>query len=106
MPVKEAYLPLGVGGDVGFVGDQDDGDAFFVEFAEQRHDFFAGVAVEVAGRLVGEDQAGGVDQGAGDGDALLLAAGDARGQGIGVAFQTNPGEHAAGLFTAGVTLDA
>ena len=32
------------------------------------------LGVEVAGRLVGEDQLGVADQGAGDGDALLLAA--------------------------------
>ena len=38
------------------------------------HDVGAGVAVEVAGRLVGEDQRGFGDERPGDGDALLLAA--------------------------------
>ena len=41
---------------------------------EHLHHFLAMLGVEVAGRLVGEDQLGVADQGAGDGDALLLAA--------------------------------
>ena len=39
----------------------------------------AGLRVEVAGRLVGEDDGRFGDQGAGDGDPLLLAAGELRG---------------------------
>ena len=65
-----------VGGDVQFVRDHDDGDAGVVEFLKQPHDFDAGARVEIAGRLVGQHQFGPVDQGAGDGDALLLAAGN------------------------------
>ena len=64
-----------VGGDVQFVRDHDDGDAGVVEFLEQAHDLDAGAGVEIAGRLVGQDQFRLVDQGAGDGDALLLSAG-------------------------------
>ncbi len=45
------------------------------ELAEELEDHLAGVRVEVAGRFVGEDDLGIVDQRAGDGDALLLAAG-------------------------------
>ena len=56
------------------VGHHDDGRAFLVELAEHAHDFFAVRRVEVAGRLVGEDQLGLPDKRAGDGDALLLAA--------------------------------
>ena len=56
------------------VGDHDDGRAFLVELAEHPHHLLAMRGVEVAGRLVGEDQLGLADQGAGDGDALLLAA--------------------------------
>ena len=57
------------------VGDQDDRAARRVELVEEGHDLGARMAVEVAGRLVGEDQRGFGDERAGDGDALLLAAG-------------------------------
>jgi hypothetical protein len=63
-------------GDVGLVGDDDDGVALGVEIVEERHDLVAGLGVEVAGGFVGEDDGGLVDQGAGDGDALALAAGE------------------------------
>ena len=42
---------------------------------KQADDLGAGVGVEVAGRLVGEQDARAIDQGAGDGGALHLAAG-------------------------------
>jgi len=42
---------------------------------EQGDDFLAGGEVQVAGRLVGQDDGRGVGQGTGDGHALLLAAG-------------------------------
>ena len=57
------------------MGDDDQRDARSVEFFEQAHDFFTGGAVEVAGRFVGEDHRRLHDRGAGDGDALALAAG-------------------------------
>lgn len=56
------------------VGDLDDGGAFVVEFGEEVHDFPALVGVEIAGGFVGEDQARAGDDGAGDGDELLLSA--------------------------------
>ena len=40
---------------------------------QQVKDHAAGLFVEVAGRLIGQDQVRFVGQGAGDGDALLLA---------------------------------
>ena len=60
--------------DVVLVGDQDDRLAAGVELVEDLHDLLAGPGVEVAGRLVGEDDRRAVDQGAGDGDALALSA--------------------------------
>ena len=45
-----------------------------MELAEERGDLGAGVAVEVAGRLVGEDQGGFSDERPCHRDALLLAA--------------------------------
>ena len=58
------------------MGDEDDGAALMGEFAEEVEDELAGVGVEVSGGLVGEDNLGVVDEGACDGDALLLAAGE------------------------------
>ena len=63
-----------VGGDVGLVRDEDDRVAGLVEPLEQRHDFDAGLRVEVAGRLVGEQDRRVVDERARDRDALALAA--------------------------------
>ena len=58
------------------VGHDDDRRPQRVDALEQGHDLQRAVRVEVAGRLVGDDRAGVVDKGAGDGDALLLAAGE------------------------------
>ena len=61
----------------GVVGDEEDGDALVaVEALQEVHDFVAGFGVEVAGGFVGEDEFGLVNESAGDGDALLLAAGE------------------------------
>ena len=57
------------------MGDDDDGAAFGVDGLEEVGDFFLGLGVELAGGLIGEDDVRVVDQGAGDGDALFLAAG-------------------------------
>jgi hypothetical protein len=45
-----------------------------MELAEQEHKLFAGLGVEVAGRLVGEKDGWVVDERSGDGDPLLFAA--------------------------------
>ena len=58
-----------------FVGHQQDGATLLVEGAQQLHGLVGGAAVEVAGRLVGEQQRGVIDQRAGDGHPLPLSAG-------------------------------
>ena len=59
------------------VSDLDDGHAVVaVQFAEELHDLAALVGVEVAGGFVGENEGGLVDEGAGDAEGLLLAAGE------------------------------
>ena len=63
-------------GEDGVMGDHDDGVSLGVEVVEDLHDFAAGGGVEVAGGLVGEEDVGLADEGAGDGDALELAAGE------------------------------
>jgi len=52
----------GVLGDVGFMGDQHNGIAFAMEVFHPLHDFIAGLRIKVAGRLIGQDKRGIVDQ--------------------------------------------
>src|SRR5438094_6990969 len=60
-------------GDVGLVRHERDADAALdVQLLKDAHHLDAGARVEVAGRLVGEQQRRVVHQRAGDGDALLL----------------------------------
>ncbi len=75
LAVADVDDAVGVFGDVGLVSDEDDSVAFPVKLVEQRHDLDAGFGVEVAGRLVGQDDGRIIDKGAGDGDALALTAG-------------------------------
>ena len=68
-------------GEVGVVGDDDEGDALVaVEVEKEVGDGVGGGGVERAGRFVGEDQLGPVDQCSGDGGAELLAAGKLPGE--------------------------
>src|SRR6478736_3336840 len=77
LPVLQRDQPVGVGRGDRVVGDHHHRLAELVDrLAQQLHDVGAGLGVEVAGRLVGEDDGRFADQGAGDGDALLLAAGE------------------------------
>jgi len=46
---------------------------FAAEFAHQFQNVFTGVGVQVAGHFVGDEQGRGVEQGAGERDALLFA---------------------------------
>ena len=91
--VLHADDPLGVAGHALLVGDQDDRLPFRVELIEQGQDVLAGLAVEVAGRLIGQQDAGIADQGAGDGDPLLLAAGELVGTVLDPVAQAHALEH-------------
>ena len=93
---------VGVVGDVAVVGDEDDGVAFGVQFAEDFHHFFAAVAVERAGGFVGEDDLPAVHQGAGDGDALLLPAGKLTGFVLGVVAEAEASQQRLGARFAHV----
>ena len=66
LTIEKFDLTLGMRRDVRLMGDQYDGNAFGVEFAEQAHDLFAGMAIEISGRLIGQDQTRLVDQRPGD----------------------------------------
>ena len=74
---------LGACGEGLFVGDHDDGLAAFGDLLEDIGDEFGVSAIEVSGGFVGEEDGGFVGECAGDGDALLFAAGEA----IGFAFE-------------------
>ena len=78
--VADDDLAVGVRGDPGLVGDEDDGGALLAGGADQQvHDLLAGERVQRAGRLVGEEDLGLGDQPAGERDPLRLAAGQLAG---------------------------
>ena len=62
------------------------------QFREQGHDLGAGLGVEVPGRLIGQQDGGPVDQRAGDGNALALAAGELVGFVMNAVSQADLGE--------------
>src|SRR5262245_4236073 len=73
--VLDANDPVGERKDTGVVGDdQHTAAAVARDLRQHRHDGVAVSAVERGGRLVGEDRRSIADDGAGNGDALLLAA--------------------------------
>ena len=74
-PVAEADNSPCKAGDVFLVGDDDDGVAAPPDFLEDVHDLDGGFGIQVAGRLVGQDDGWVVDYGSGDGNPLPLAAG-------------------------------
>src|SRR5262245_61049486 len=75
-PVVDREPATGAGGELGVVRDQDDGDPPNLEPVDEGEDVGARGGVEVAGGLVGEEQAGALHEGARERDALLLAAGE------------------------------
>ena len=77
-PSSQPHDAAAVGGVRLGVRHLDDGRAFAIELLEQLHDLAALVRVEVAGRLVGEDERGLRDERARDADQLLLAARELR----------------------------
>ena len=80
LAVAQLDLPAGGRGDLRIVGDDDHGDAPGpVQVPQQGHDLGPGGLVQVAGGLVGEHHGGIPGQGPGDGDPLLLAAGQLAG---------------------------
>src|SRR5262249_45873227 len=82
--------PLGAAGDGAVVGDQDERQVLLPpQRLEQGDDLVPGVLVQVAGRLVGQQHVRVLDQGTGDGDALLLAAGQLAGQVLGTVAEAD-----------------
>ncbi len=96
-PVVHADYPLGVSGHLGVVGHHDDGDAVLgIELLEHLEHLFAGPRIQVAGGLVGKEHRRVVDQRSGDGDPLLLTAGELRGLVVQPVGQPHPAKHLRG----------
>src|SRR5262249_1633414 len=75
-PIAEGDDAVGLQSDVAVVGHHDQRlMVALVGELEQRDDLLGVAAIQVAGRLVGQDQRGVIDQRTADGDALLLPAG-------------------------------
>ncbi len=81
--VDQVDEPVGHVGDVALVGDDHHRDAVVLDRLQHLHDVARGRRVERPGRLVGEQELGARDQRPGDGDTLLLAAGELRRQVLG-----------------------
>ena len=92
-------------GHVGVVGDQHDGATAAVQLVEQAHHVAGRHRVEVAGRLVGQDQVGVGHQGPGHGHPLLLAAGQLAGPVVDPVGQADPLERREGPALALGPLD-
>ena len=75
LSVAETDDPAAAGADLVFVGHQNNCAPFAVEPVEQVENFERRDRVEVAGRLVGQNEVRVVNERTGDGDPLLLAAG-------------------------------
>ena len=100
-PVAHHDHPIRVGGDIGFVGYHDHRDALLaIELADDLHDLVRGARIEVAGRLVGKQYSGMVDQRAGQRDALLLPAGELTGRVARALGQADAREHLAAAIVA------
>jgi hypothetical protein len=77
LPVTKVDDAIRHRGVVGIVRDHEHGlSAFFDQFSQKRHDAFTLNAVKVPRRLIRQDEKRLNDQGAGNGDALLFAAGE------------------------------
>ena len=79
--------PLGL---VHVVGRQQDGPAAVAQITDHVPELAPRLRVQASGRLVEEEQLGVADQGDGDGQPLLLAAGKLLDQSIGLGLQRNP----------------
>ncbi len=97
LAVMQLDSAIGQAGHDGIVRDHHDGAALAVQFSQQaQNDFFVD-RVQIARRLVGQNDFGIVDQGARDANPLLLATGKLRGQVMGPLFQADVGQCVPGL---------
>src|SRR5881628_2753409 len=76
--IEQMHVALGVSGETRIVRDHADRRALAMQLAQQFHHRLAVFGVEISGRLVRKQDGRLAAQRAGDGDALLLAAGELR----------------------------
>src|SRR6516225_6559972 len=79
LAVDQVHVALGAARELGVMGDEQDRGAHLVDLLEQVHHLARHQGIEVAGRLVREQECRVPGDGARDGDALLLPAGELRG---------------------------
>src|SRR5882672_3529276 len=99
--VEDVDGAVGMAGEPRVVRDHHDGGAALVQLGEELHDGVAVLRIEVTRGLVREEHGGLAGEGAGDGDALLLAAGELRGKMLGAMAHADLLE---GLGRGGLTL--
>ena len=97
-PIAHDDIALGIRGNVLLVRDHDDGDSARVELLEDRHDFDAGSAVEIARRFIRQQHLGVIDQRTRNGDTLLLAAGKLAGKMVFTTGEANRCKYAVRFF--------
>ena len=90
--VHDADGPMGVGGHLGIVRHQNDGDPLGVELLKHSQDFDARMRIQIACRLVGQNERGAIDQCPADRHSLLLSARHLRRLVIGSVGQSNAAE--------------
>ena len=97
-PLPQVKLAVAERGQRGIVGDRDKRASILAGETEQEVDDPASRGgIQIPGRLVGEEDAGVVDQRAGDRHALLLPAAQLGGEMVETARQTDPAEKVTGL---------
>ena len=79
MSVQNMDHALRLTGDVVVVGDEHDGVALLMQTVKNLHNVPRRAGIQISGGLVRQNQGRFCDQRTGDGDALLLAAGEFRG---------------------------
>lgn len=104
--VHEDDLGGGGAGEIHVVGDDDHGDALGGEAAHDGDNLAGELGVERAGGLVEEQDGGLHGEGAGDGGALLLAAGEFAGVGVELIGEADAGEVLGGEGAGGGGIEA
>lgn len=105
-PVEHLDDAASVGRERRVVCHHDDSVAAFMQFGQLFHDDVARFGIEVAGRFVGKNDRRVVDEGAGNGDALRLAAGQLPGHIVFALAEMERFEYLAGHFEPLGTVDA
>lgn len=99
--VDESDAAVGGGGDFGAMGDEDHGGFLLAgEPGDEVDDGGTGSGVEVASGFVGQQDRGLMDEGAGEGGALHLAAGELMRAVVGAIGESDGGEEFAGSLPA------